>query len=983
MRDIVRSKKNEFSEKIEYQNYPEAEKIEYQNYPKTKKKSKKIIIFSLFLFSILVISSVFFLWNKKNKSANISTADLPKTEKQLVYEQLLEKTQSLALPFIKNAGQKDEQVKFYAPIENGTVYITENGITYDTKINDEKKEQGLAIQEKLLGLDRSPIQLTPQGEAPSEADINYYLGNNREEWKTNLENYQFVDFKEVYPKIEFRIRATEKNIEKLFIVDSEGNPNDIRLGFDGVDKIEITEQGELKLISQDRNLVLTAPQAYQYQGQIKKYIAVSYRLEENNTYGFEVENYDNSKMLVIDPMIASTLIGGGEEDRYEFYSSFSTYVGRKNMLQDSTGNVYIVGHTRSSDYPTTIGAYGSSFNDADPSFGNDIVISKFNSDLTSLIASTYLGGTAEDNGFAIALDSSNNVYVTGFTKSSDFPMAGTPYQNTYQGGDYDVFIAKLSNDLTTLTASTYLGGSGADHTMTMLIDGTNLYLAGDTNSANFPTTAGTIKTTKEGTIDSFISKLDLSLSTLTASTFFGGNNNDFIKDLDIYNSNLYITGYTNSTANFASGTAYSSTYGGGDSDAFVASIDNTLTTLNQATYLGGTDLDYAFALDIDTTGNIIVTGSTKGSFTVTAGAYDITHNSVGQYDGFVSILSNNLSTLTASTYIGGNTSDEMYDVLADDLGNIYVAGFTTSTNYPANNTLRGTGDGLISKFNSDLSQMTASTLIGGTANIDKVFGLDITTDGKILASGITDSTDFPTTVGAYQETNLGKRDIFISKLDSDLIISQTPHHIQLSINGNPTPTIRAGIAENLTFEAKDILNDNLIDYDGDHTFVLSGALAGLDGSVATCNGVNFGSPFTLNFVDGVSSCSLIATRATSTQHFDASESGGLGLNTLASPDYDLSPNIQPGLISPANSRIDTPNDNFSAGATITVRLVPHDIYLNPLGALGNEGSPDVDMVVAGSNPANIDNLAYVTASNYFQGTYPGTIAGHDYVTRDY
>jgi hypothetical protein len=346
---------------------------------KSPKNAKKITIIIL-LF--VALTSIFFYFYKSKK---ISTIEPPKTEKQLVHEKLLEKSESLTLPFIRNAGQKDEQVKFYAPIENGTVYINESGITYDTQKTNEKS---LAIREKLIGLDRTPIQLSPEGEKPSETDINYFLGNNPEAWKNNLENYAFINFKEVYPKIEFKVRATQKNIEKLFIVDANGNPNDIKLGFDGIDKLSITEHGELKLESKDQTLTLTAPQAYQYQDEKKKYIAVTYELKEDNTYGFKVENYDSTKMLVIDPMISSTLIGGAEEERFEFNSSYTAYTGRPNMTQDNAGNVYIVGHTRSSDYPTTTGVYDRTFNDADPNFGNDIVISKFNSDLTTLIAST-------------------------------------------------------------------------------------------------------------------------------------------------------------------------------------------------------------------------------------------------------------------------------------------------------------------------------------------------------------------------------------------------------------------------------------------------------------------------------------------------------------------------------------------------------------------------------------------------------------------
>ncbi|MBD3244504.1 MAG: hypothetical protein GF335_00740, partial [Candidatus Moranbacteria bacterium] len=373
-----------------------------------KKKIKKFLVISFFIVSLFSIIGLFYYsYFKKDKDKEAKPQiSQEKKEKQEFLHKFYQDNQRYAQPFIKNNGQKNELVRFYAQLGEATVYISPYDITYDiqekTETQTETEEQkinGLAIKEKFIDNEKNPINLNPQGEKPSPAKINYFLGYLNNEQKT-AKAYNFIDLGEIYPNIEVKLKARQKNIEKLFIINPQGDSGSINIKPQGVEKLEITKFGELKLIAQQRELVLTNPQAYQYEGGKKHFVPVSYELREGNTYGFKLESYDNSKPVIIDPLVASTMIGGAEEERFEFFGAREAYVGRPNITQDGAGNVYVVGHTRSSNYPASAGAYDIDYNDSSASFGNDIVVSKFNSTLDTLLASTYLGGTGEDNGMA-------------------------------------------------------------------------------------------------------------------------------------------------------------------------------------------------------------------------------------------------------------------------------------------------------------------------------------------------------------------------------------------------------------------------------------------------------------------------------------------------------------------------------------------------------------------------------------------------------
>ncbi|MGB9763683.1 MAG: SBBP repeat-containing protein, partial [Minisyncoccia bacterium] len=388
-----------------------------------------------------------------------------------------------------------------------------------------------------------------------------------------------------------------------------------------------------------------------------------------------------------------------------------------------------------------------------------------------LLASTYLGGGSDDRAYALAIDSSDNVYVAGSTYSSNFPTTQGAYDRSFNGGE-DIFISKLDSNFTRLLASTYLGGTGNDtlafNALTIDSSG-NVYVAGWTESNDFPTTSEAYDKSYDGNRDGFISKLDSNLTKLLASTYLGGSRYDYVKAITIDSSgNLYVAGNTDSRdfPTISGSGAYQITNKGA-SDVFISKLDSNLKELLASTYLGGDSTDIAEDLVIDPLGNVYVTGYTYSSnFPTTSGAYQITNK--GASDVFISKLDSNLKELLASTYLGGTGNDDLAFALAiDGSGNVYVAGWTNSKDFPTpslwayEHIFQGFYDGFVSKLNSNFSKLLASTYIGG-AYFDAVYTIMIDKSDNIYLAGVTTPTKFP-----GDDYNLSS-DAFILKLDSDL-----------------------------------------------------------------------------------------------------------------------------------------------------------------------------------------------------------------------
>jgi hypothetical protein len=395
-------------------------------------------------------------------------------------------------------------------------------------------------------------------------------------------------------------------------------------------------------------------------------------------------------------------------------------------------------------------------------------------------ASTYLGGTGHEFCEAIALDEDGNIYVTGNTRSLDFPTTTSAY-NRNPKGKSDVFIAKFDNELETLLASTLIGGDEDECAYTMLFDRHGyVYIAGYTSSENFPTTAHCFdRNYNGGDGDAFILKMDKDLKTLVSSTFLGGSgaeddwrSPELVQDGD---GNIYIAGITNSDDFPTTPGAYEEKYNGGTRDVFLSKFDPELRELLASTFLGGSNDDrMGRSLCIDVKKNEICVGGYTFSpdFPTSQNAYGRTIS--GGLDGFVSKLSMDLKVLTASTILDAGW---IYCMMIHENGDIYVGGHAANrlpTTPKAFHQVfdKASDQGFISRLSNDLSELKSSTVIPGSyaTGGGQICSLNLcqSVDGHVLSAGWVRPVDFPITPGVYDETQNGNSDTYLMKMDRDL-----------------------------------------------------------------------------------------------------------------------------------------------------------------------------------------------------------------------
>jgi hypothetical protein len=398
-----------------------------------------------------------------------------------------------------------------------------------------------------------------------------------------------------------------------------------------------------------------------------------------------------------------------------------------------------------------------------------------------LFYSTYLGGSFDEHGEGIAVDSTGNAYVTGGTTSSDFPTTPGAYSTTFGccvGVSNHVFVTKL-NPLGSapLIYSTYIGANGDDFGIGIAIDTLgNAYVTGRTGN-NFPTTPGAFQTTfGGGNYDAFVTKLNPTGSALVFSTYLGGSGNEFGSGIAVDGlGNAYLTGQTSSIDFPTTLGAFQTSFGGGGGinplDAFVTKLNPLGSApLVYSTFLGGSSNDVGTGIAVDGLGNAYVTGYTGSTnFPTTPGAFQTTYG--GGVDAFVTKL-NPLGSapLVYSTFLGGSSGDQGRGIAVDGSGNAYVTGFTGSTNFPTTlgafqTSYGGNGDAFVTKLNpAGSAPLVYSTYLGGS-NEDVGGGIAVDSSGNAYVTGYTFSTNFPTTSNAFQPTSGGAPDAFVTKLN--------------------------------------------------------------------------------------------------------------------------------------------------------------------------------------------------------------------------
>ncbi len=357
----------------------------------------------------------------------------------------------------------------------------------------------------------------------------------------------------------------------------------------------------------------------------------------------------------------------------------------------------------------------------------------------------------------------------GRSGSSTRPFVHSSTQIRFRLGSYDRTQPLVIDPV--LVYSTYLGGSGDERAEAIAVDGAgSVYVAGDTGSTDFPTTAGALDTTAAGS-DAFVTKLDATGSALVYSTYLGGSSGEGAQAIAVDGAgSAYVIGFTDSTNFPTTAGAFDTSFNGGFFDAFVTKLDASGSALAYSTYLGGNIAnggDVAWEIVVDGAGSAYVAGHTPGAFPTTAGAFDTTHN--GEYDDFVTKLNASGTALVYSTYVGGNFRDHAFGLAVDGAGSAYLAGFTGSADFPTtpgalDTTLGGMWDASVTKLNASGSALVYSTYLGGTGT-DEAHGLAVDAFGSAYVTGVTDSTDFPT-AGALQPAIAGGSDAFVTKLNT-------------------------------------------------------------------------------------------------------------------------------------------------------------------------------------------------------------------------
>jgi uncharacterized protein (TIGR03437 family) len=586
---------------------------------------------------------------------------------------------------------------------------------------------------------------------PQPGRNNYFRGKDPSQWRTGLPRYARVQYSDLYPGIDIVYYGNGRKLEYDLIVSPQADPARIRIEFDHAGSARIASGGDFVFNASRGEVRLRKPVIYQNLSGVRREVPGRYVLKGRNILGFQIGAYDRSRSLVIDPVLTYATYLGGASDETALA-----------VATDAAGNSYAAGYTTSVNFPASSGAYEAS----PPGGATDIFVAKY-SPGGQLVYATYLGGNGEDTAFGIAVDSSGNVYLTGYTSSADFPITSGAYQGGYRGGSLDAFLVKLNAAGNALVYSTYLGGAGEDIGYGITLDATNEpVIAGSTASLNFPVTGGAYATTYAGGVtDGFVVRFNAAGTSLVYSTYLGGAGEDaaYGVALDTH-GNAYLTGYTES-ADFPITPGALQTTTAGGYDAFVTAINATGNALVYSTFLGGTDGDFGFGIATDSSANAYITGyTTSPDYPTTAGAFQVAKRA--GYDAVLTKLSP-AGSLLYSSYLGGSGDDFGFAVAVDAAQNVYVTGETSSTDLPLVNpiqaALAGPVNAFIAQVNPAWTALSFSTYVGGSGS-DAGYGIAVNAQGVVSVAGTTSSANFPVTAGAPQSALAGPSDAYVLSL---------------------------------------------------------------------------------------------------------------------------------------------------------------------------------------------------------------------------
>jgi gliding motility-associated-like protein len=640
--------------------------------------------------------------------------------------------------FVENRGQWPAQVVASSKFGNHSFYLERTGFTYhmrDVKGIQQAHNKGLTPQPNDVRVKGHVYHVNFEGaqqtgrvekKKASVTLYNYIFGNDPSRWASNCVAYEEVTLHSIYDGIDITTYIQDGMLKYDFIVSPHADPKQIALQFEGVDKLHL-QHGRIEVHLSTGVVYEQSPIAWQIIQGEKRFIACEYQLEEGRVKYHFPKGYDTKYPLIIDPQVVFSTYSGSESDNFGYSATY-----------DEQGNLYSGSSAFGQGYPTTTGAYQETHAGGDSAIesGIDMALSKYSADGTTMIWSTFVGGSGDDLPHSLIVNSADELYVYGCTGSDDFPLTTNAYQNQFLGG---------ANISPTGTGATFPNGT-----------------------------------------DIALVHLNASGSALIGSTYVGGDANDGINaaillkrnyadefrgEISLDNQEFPIIISSTFSTDFPTFNAFQNTNNGGQ-EAVVFRLNPQLSSMSWSSYLGGSNDDSGFSLTAHPNGNYYLTGGTaSNNFPVTANAYQT--NFSGVVDGYVAQISGNGQSIVSATYYGANNYDQIYFVETDQAGAIYGYGQSIS---PGNALISNVGYSVsnsgntLMKFNDALTSLVWSTVIGtgdGNPNLSPsaflvdycnriyISGWGVSTIGSLLNPGshLFPLTDLETTSDAQFPTS--------------------------------------------------------------------------------------------------------------------------------------------------------------------------------------------------------------------------------------
>ena len=711
---------------------------------------------------------------------------------------------SLPLSFEANHGQAGKGVQFLAHGNGYTLLLTDDGfemalrkpeLQRNSQIRDRNNTKfasrqtgvdgGRALRNnadlrvRLVGANR---QASVQGREKLPGRTSYFIGSDPRKWSADIPTFSRVQFADVYPGVDLVYYGNQRQLEYDFVVAPGGKADKILLKIEGADEVAVDEQGDLRLLTSDNAVLLRKPNVYQLKKGTKQMVPAHYVISGKREVRFALGSYDRRLPLVLDPVVSYETFLGGDGDDFAH-----------TIAVDAAGSVYLAGQTQSTNFPTKSPIQASLSGSLCGDFPCTMAfVAKFTPDGSSLVYSTYLGGSAENSALGIAVDSAGNAYLTGATNSSDFPE--TARISTAGSG---AFVTKLSASGTALSYSVLLGGangaSGAGIAVNTL---GNAFVVGNTRSSDFPTTAGALQAVFGGTAggdgDAFVSKISVDGKSLVYSTYLGGSADESGRAIAIdADGNAYVAGTTQST-DFPVAQAFQGVCSANcsNTDVFVSKLDSAGAHLIFSTYLGGMGSEDAKGIAINSSREVYVAGNTQSFDFPTINAFEAGNPSSNGFPiTFLAKFHADGASLAFSTYVQGLS---FASLALDPSNNIYLSGFGGSAIHivnPVQGVLTGCCMTLM-KFNPTASTLIYSTYFGAGAPLSSHVTADSLGNAYVTGTAL---AGLPLTPAPFQSQFGGQGviggDVYLTKVSATDAPGVSFQPFQLNFLSQPLGTV--------------------------------------------------------------------------------------------------------------------------------------------------------------------------------------------------